>query len=76
MDKNLPGPMTPFDDLVTSPELQIMKLLIPYAPASGRQMLAACVKIMELKETIRVFSGRRGAVRAQMLREEDDPSPY
>lgn len=75
MDKNLPGPMTPFDDLVTSPELQIMKLLIPYAPASGRQMLAACVKIMELKETIRVFSGRRGAVRAQMLREEDDPSP-
>lgn len=75
MDKNLPGPMTPFDDLVTSSELQIMKLLIPYAPASKRQMLAACVKIMELKETIRVFSGRRGAVRAQMLREEDDPSP-
>ena len=24
MDKNLPGPMTPFDDLITSPELQIM----------------------------------------------------
>ena len=43
MDKNLPGPMTPFDDLITSPELQIMKLLIPYAPASKRQMLAACV---------------------------------
>ena len=75
MDKNLPGPMTPFDDLVTSPELQIMKLLIPYAPASGRQMLAACVKVMELRETIRIFSGGRGVIRAQMLGEEEHPSP-
>ena len=75
MDKNLPGPMTPFDDLITSPELQIMKLLIPYAPASKRQMLAACVKIMELRETIRIFSGGRGAARAQTLRDEENPSP-
>lgn len=75
MDKNLPGPMTPFDDLITSPELQIMKLLIPYAPASKRQMLAACVKVMELRETIRIFSGGRGSVRAQTLRDEENPSP-
>ena len=75
MDKNLPGPITPFDELVTSPELQIMKLMIPYAPASGRQMLAACVKVMELRETIRIFSGGRGVIRAQMLGEEEHPSP-
>ena len=75
MDKNLPGPMTPFDELVTSPELQIMKLMIPYAPASGRQMLAACVKVMELRETIRILSGGRGVIRAQMLGEEEHPSP-
>ena len=43
MEKDLPGPMTPFDELVTSPELQLIKLMIPYAPASGRQMLAAFV---------------------------------
>ena len=67
--------MTPFDDLITSPELQIMKLLIPYAPASKRQMLAACVKVMELRETIRIFSGGRGSVRAQTLRDEENPSP-
>ena len=67
--------MTPFDELVTSPELQIMKLMIPYAPASGRQMLAACVKVMELRETIRIFSGGRGVIRAQMLGEEEHPSP-
>ena len=75
MDKNLPGPMTPFDELVTSPDLQIMKLLIPYAPASSRQMLAACVKVMELKETIRIFSSGRGVIRAQMLGEDEHPSP-
>ena len=67
--------MTPFDELVTSPELQIMKLLIPYAPASGRQMLAACVKIMELKETIRLFSSRAGGIRAQMFGGDGPSSP-
>ena len=75
MDKNLPGPMTPFDELVTSPELQIMKLLIPYAPASSRQMLAACVKVMELKSALRIFGSGRGVIKAQTLREEEHPSP-
>ena len=50
MDKDVPGLMTPFDELVTTPELQIIKLLIPYAPASGRQTLAGLVKFMELRE--------------------------
>ena len=75
MDKNLPGPMTPFDDLITSPELQIMKLMIPYAPASRRKTLAACVKIMELREALHIFGSGKGAVRAQMLTEEENPSP-
>lgn len=55
MDKDLPGPMTPFDELVTSPELQMIKLLIPYAPASGRQTLAALVKYTELQKAVRLF---------------------
>ena len=75
MDKNLPGPMTPFAELVTSPELQIMKLLIPYAPASSRQMLAACVKVMELKSALRIFGSGCGVIKAQTLREEEHPSP-
>ena len=70
MEKDLPGPMTPFDELVTSPELQLIKLLIPYAPASGRQMLAAFVKFKELNETIRLFR-RPGGLRAQGFRDED-----
>ena len=70
MEKDLPGPMTPFDELVTSPELQLIKLLIPYAPASGRQMLAAFVKFKELNETIRLFR-RPGGLRAQGFKDED-----
>ena len=70
MEKDLPGPMTPFDELVTSPELQLIKLMIPYAPASGRQMLAAFVKFKELNETIRLFR-RPGGLRAQGFKDED-----
>lgn len=55
MDKNAPGQMTPFDEFVTTPELQIIKLLIPYAPASGRQTLAAMVKYTELRHAIQLF---------------------
>ena len=60
MDRDVPGPMTPFDELVTTPELQMIKLLIPYAPASGRQTLAALVKYTELRKAVRLFhSGGR-----------------
>lgn len=67
MEKKPPEPMTPFDELVTSPALQAVKLLIPYTPASGRQMLAAFVKFQELRQTILVFGGRQNGVSAQAL---------
>ena len=58
--------MTPFDELVTTPELQMIKLLIPYAPASGRQTLAALVKYTELRKAVRLFhsGGRCPGIRA------------
>ena len=66
MDRDVPGPMTPFDELVTTPELQMIKLLIPYAPASGRQTLAALVKYTELRKAVRLFhsGGRYPGIRA------------
>ena len=76
MDNNSPVPMTPFDELVTSPELQIMKLMIPFAPARGQRTLAACVKFMELRETLRIFGNRYGDIRAQMFEEEDPLTPF
>lgn len=75
MDNNSPGPMTPFDELVSSPQLQIMKLMIPYAPAHGRRALAACVKFMELRETLRVFDSGYGGIRAQMFGDEEPLTP-
>ena len=59
MEKKPPEPMTPFDELVTSPVLQAVKLLIPYTPASGRQMLAAFVKMQELRQAIQLFSKKQ-----------------
>ena len=67
--------MTPFDELVSSPQLQIMKLMIPYAPARGRRALAACVKFMELRETLRIFSNSGGGIRAQMIGDEEPFTP-
>lgn len=75
MDKELPGLMTPFDELVTTPELQIMKLLIPYAPASGQQTLAGMVKFMELKQALRLFRRQSGGLTAQMIPDNDPSSP-
>lgn len=67
MEKKPPEPMTPFDELVTSPVLQAVKLLIPYTPASGRQMLAAFVKMQELRQALYLFNGRQSSIRAQAL---------
>lgn len=75
MEKDLPGLMTPFDELVTTPELQIIKLLIPYAPASGRQSLAGMVKFMELREALRLFRNRSSGLQAQMIPNDSTLSP-
>ena len=75
MEKDLPGFMTPFDELVTTPELQIIKLLIPYVPASGRQTLAGMVKFMELREALRLFRNQNGGLQAQMLPHDSTLSP-
>lgn len=52
--KNLP-PITPFDNMVTSTELQMLKLFLPYTPRNMQQFLAVFVKFLELQETIRFF---------------------
>ena len=55
MKTEMPGPMTPFDELVTTPELQMLKLILPFAPSAGRQAIASCIKFLELKRTILLF---------------------
>ena len=75
MEKKPPEPMTPFDELITSPALQAVKLLIPYTPASGRQILAAFVKMQELRQAIQLFSKKQQDVCAQAL-DREPASPF
>ena len=75
MDRDHPEPMTPFDELVTSPELQMIKLLIPFFPSSGQQVMAAWVKCAELKAAVALFRVKPGALRAQELWEGSPSSP-
>ena len=47
--------MTQLDTLVTTQELQLMKLMLPYIPANMRGMLAMYIKFTEFTNTIHLF---------------------
>ena len=55
MERGPVGLMTPFDCLTTTKELQLMKLMIPYTPASTQRMMAVFIKFQELQNTIQYF---------------------
>lgn len=55
MEKQPPLPMTPFDTLVTSPELQMIKLMLPYIPLSYQRSMAFYIKFTELQNAIHYF---------------------
>lgn len=55
MDDQSNIPMTPFDTLITTPGLRMMKLMIPYLPPSNQRLLAVYVKFLELQQTFSFF---------------------
>lgn len=55
MEKHPPLPMTPFDILTSSTQLQMMKLMLPYTPPNIQRMLAFYIKFLELQKTIEYF---------------------
>lgn len=55
MEKHPPLPMTPFDMLTSSTQLQMMKLMLPYTPPGIQRMLAFYIKFLELKKTAEYF---------------------
>ena len=59
MDDQSKIPMTPFDTLISTPGLRMMKLMIPYLPPSNQRMLAVYVKFMELQQTFSFFQNFR-----------------
>ena len=54
---NTTNPMTPFDQYLTDPSLQMTKLLIPFLPSKTQRLMAVYVKFLELKQTLSFFQG-------------------
>lgn len=55
MDQNEKIYMTPFDSMVSSQQMQTIKLLLPYVPPARQSFLAVYIKFMELSRTMEVF---------------------
>ena len=58
MEKRPIFPMTQLDTLVTTQELQLMKLMLPYIPANMRGILAVYIKFTEFTNTIHLFHSK------------------
>lgn len=57
--------MTPFDQLISTQPLQILKLLIPYTPPENQRFLAVYTKFLELQHTINFFQNFRSEMSSQ-----------
>jgi nitrogen regulatory protein PII-like uncharacterized protein len=75
MEKRRTKPMTLFDELVTPPELMMLKLMLPYTPASNRQFLGVFAKFLELRETIRYFDEHSQDLSSQEMEYDFTSSP-
>lgn len=70
MDKKSPPPISPFDELVTPPELQTLKLLIPFTPLSSQRALGILIKYLEFQQTISFFNQPQNRLHSQILSEQ------
>lgn len=75
MEKRPPLPMTQLDMLVTTRELQMMKLMLPYLPSSYRGMLAVYFKFIEFQNTLRLFHGFGKDSSQEIIKSKDIHSP-
>lgn len=67
MEKKSPKPMTPFDEMVTPPHLQMLKVFLPYTPASNQKFLGIFIKFMEFQQTIHFFQSFNIPLHSQTL---------
>lgn len=75
MEKRPPLPMTQLDMLVTTRELQMMKLMLPYLPSSYRGMLAVYFKFIEFQNTLRLFQSSGKDSSQDIMKSRDIHSP-
>ncbi|MGI6071238.1 MAG: hypothetical protein ACOYBE_12580 [Blautia sp.] len=72
MDENS-YPMTPFDEMVGSDQVQMLKAALPYLPVQGQRFVSVYAKFMELKNTMSLFSGPMQSMAACDAQKSADP---
>ncbi len=65
MEQSESDKMTPLDRIISSRQLQMLKLMIPYTPPSSQRMLAIYAKFLELQHTISFFQSFHKDIRTQ-----------
>ena len=75
MDKKAAPLVSPFDELVTPPHLQTMKLLIPYTPMASQRRLGILIKYMEFQQTVSFFNQPQNAIHSQAFGEHSAKNP-
>ncbi|MDD3403172.1 MAG: hypothetical protein PHQ72_07435 [Hespellia sp.] len=64
-------PVTLFDELITPPSLQILKLFIPYVPPEQQKTLAIYEKYLEFQSTIEFFQKKQNSIHIQSETSEE-----
>lgn len=70
MDQKESQKMTPFDQLLSSQNLQMLKLFIPYMPLNNQRFLGVYVKFAELQHAIHFFQTQQKPIGKQNVNEK------
>ena len=64
------------DEMIEEDSVQILKAALPYLPASGQSFVSIFAKVLELQNTIRLFTGAKDRMQlcAQSQEKADLPA--
>ena len=65
-------PLTPFDHMTQTREIQMLKTVVPYMKSSQKKQFAILIKYMELQNTLHVFSKEEQVLSMCSLPEEEN----
>lgn len=69
------APLTPFDSMTQTRELQMFKTILPYMQESQKKQFAILIKYMELQNTVHVFSQQDKVMSMCSVQEEKKNLP-
>ena len=65
-------PLTPFDTMTQTREIQMLKTVIPYIKSSQKKQFSILIKYMELQNTLHIFSQEEQVLSMCSLPEEEN----